>query len=436
MRKKIIILLFVSFFISIYKFSYSQDLTPEQIYEKVNDCIVVILSYDFNGKLLKQGSGVVLNDKGWIVTNYHVFAECEKMEVKHNDKIIKYTDIIGVDVEKDILILKIEDNTFPSIQLGSSDNLKVGQRIYAIGSPLGLENSISEGIISGLRNVYEKNRNYIQITASISSGSSGGAVVNSKGELIGISTLTLKEGQNLNFAIPINDIMQVSLGSFNDEKSIEALNNFFKGCNANESGKYNEAINYLTKSLEVFQDEESVYYNRGNAYTNVKKFSNAISDYTKAIEINPSYAEAYNNRGCTYSYLHDYTKAISDCSKAIEINSNYAEAFYNRGLNYCILKKYSEAILDFTKAVDINPNYVKAYFSRGNAYFEGFKEFQKAIFDYTNVIEISPNYLEAYYYRGYAYYMLGKINKSCEDWQKAYSLGLTEVKKLLNEYCK
>ncbi len=94
---------------------YSQDLTPEQIYEKVNNCVVVILSYDFDGKFSKQGSGVVISDKGWIVTNYHVFAKCEKMEVKHNDKIVKYTDIIGVDVEKDILILKVEDHTISSI---------------------------------------------------------------------------------------------------------------------------------------------------------------------------------------------------------------------------------------------------------------------------------------------------------------------------------
>ncbi len=74
-----------------------------------------------------------------------------------------------------------------------------------------------------------KNRNYIQITASISPGSSGGAVINSFGELIGISTMTMKEGQNLNFAIPVSDILKVTLGSFSDKKSIDANNYFYKG---------------------------------------------------------------------------------------------------------------------------------------------------------------------------------------------------------------
>jgi len=181
---------------------YSQDLSPENIFEKVNNAVVVVLAYDYEGKLAKQGSGVVLNDKGYIVTNYHILAECDKIEIKHYDKVIPYVDIIGVDVEKDILILKIKREIIPSLKIADSDKLKVGQRVYAIGSPLGFENTISEGIISGLRNYDELNRNFIQITASLSTGSSGGAVVDSKGELIGISTLTVRGGQNLNFIIP------------------------------------------------------------------------------------------------------------------------------------------------------------------------------------------------------------------------------------------
>ena len=78
---------------------------------------------------------------------------------------------------KDILILKIKERKFAAIKIGDSKKLNVGQRVYAIGSPLGFENSISEGIISGLRNYAEIGKNFIQITASISSGSSGGAVV-------------------------------------------------------------------------------------------------------------------------------------------------------------------------------------------------------------------------------------------------------------------
>ena len=90
----------------------SQTFTGEQIYAKINNAVVTIYTFDVDGKLLAQGSGVVLNDKGWVVTNYHVYAGAEKMVVKHLDKIVKYTGIVGLDVEKDILILKIADHTF------------------------------------------------------------------------------------------------------------------------------------------------------------------------------------------------------------------------------------------------------------------------------------------------------------------------------------
>ena len=187
----------------------SQTLSAEQIYEKIKDAVVVILAYDYSNELAKQGSGVVLNDKGYVVTNYHILSGCERLEIMHGKEIIPYVDIIGINVEKDILILKIEQKKFPSVKLGDVKLLKVGQRVYAIGSPMGFENTISEGIISGLRSYEDLRKNYIQITASISSGSSGGAILNDKGELIGISTLTAKEGQNLNFAVPIDEVLNV-----------------------------------------------------------------------------------------------------------------------------------------------------------------------------------------------------------------------------------
>ncbi len=128
---------------------FPQD--AEQIYKKVNDAVVTVYAYDSYNKILSQGSGVVLNDKGWVVTNYHVYNGCDKMIVRHNGKVVEYSNIIGVDADKDILILKIADHTFPSIAIGNSDLLNVGQKIYAIGSPMGFENTITDGIVSGLR---------------------------------------------------------------------------------------------------------------------------------------------------------------------------------------------------------------------------------------------------------------------------------------------
>src|ERR1035438_4169896 len=158
MKSRFLLTVLLIFHFSLFTFHCpAQD--AEQIYKKVNDAVVTVYAYDSYQKILSQGSGVVLNDKGWIVTiptsSGHVYNGSDKMVVRHSDKfgskIVEYTAIIGVDADKDILILKIADHTFPSIAIGNSDLLNVGQKIYAIGSPMGFENTITDGIVSGLR---------------------------------------------------------------------------------------------------------------------------------------------------------------------------------------------------------------------------------------------------------------------------------------------
>ncbi|HEY8689560.1 MAG TPA: trypsin-like peptidase domain-containing protein, partial [Chitinophagaceae bacterium] len=114
---KNLLLYFVLLYIP-FNAALAQDLNAEQIYSKINNAVVTIYTFDAKGKILSQGSGVVLNDKGWVVTNYHVFAGAEKIVVKHQEKVVEYTKIVGLDVEKDILILQIKDNTFQSIKIG------------------------------------------------------------------------------------------------------------------------------------------------------------------------------------------------------------------------------------------------------------------------------------------------------------------------------
>lgn len=439
----------------IFSKALSQELTPEQIFEKVNDCVVVILSYDFNGNLSKQGSGVVISEKGWVVTNYHIFAECESIEIKHNNNFIKYTDIIGADIEKDILILKIDENIFPSILIADTNSLKIGQRIYAIGSPMGLENSLSEGLISGLRNVLDENRSYIQITASISQGSSGGAVVNTKGELIGLSVSSIKTGQNLNFAIPIKDVMNISINTYNDKKDTDANNYFYKGFNADENGKFEEAIQYYSLYLEIFPDDYEVYCNRGLAFSRIRDYNNALSDFDKAIQISPTYINAWNNRGVVnmrlrkfdkaiidfnsvleidllnelayhnrgiaYMNLNEYETALTNFFKAIEINPKYSDVYNDIGEIYTIRKNYKEAISNFNRAIEINPNKAVPFCNRGLAY-RSIEEYQKAISDFNIAIQIDPFYSEAYSNRGNTFNNLFEYENAISDLNKAIEL--------------
>ncbi len=415
--------------------SYSQSLSAEQIYKKVSGAVVVVYAYDDNNELAAQGSGVVLNDKGYVVTNYHVLSGNSSLKILHGKEIVPYVDIIGIDVEKDILILKIEAKKFPAVTIGDSKSLNIGQRVYAIGSPMGLENSISEGIISGLRSVDELKRNFIQMTASISPGSSGGAVVNDKGDLIGISTLTAREGQNLNFAIPIDDILKVEISSYIKNDAFKDFEFFKEGYDAEEKGNYEDAIKYYSLYIEKYPNDTDAYNNRGVAKSKLEDYIGAIQDFNKAIELNPNYSAAYSNRGLAKRDLKDYRGAIEDYDKAIELNPNSTATYYNRGTVEGKLKDYIGAIQDFNKAIELNHDFADAYNNRGRTkYF--LKDYRDAIQDFNKAIELSPNFADAYIGRGIARIMLGDKTGACLDWSKAGELGLAQAYDLIKKDCK
>ncbi len=389
--KKIFILPLVIFLLILFRHAHAQELTPEQLFEKYNDAVVVITSFDYDGNKSKQGSGVILNDKGIILTNYHVFAGNEKMEIKHRDNTINYTAVVGVNIEKDILILKIDGGSYPNIDLAKREDLKVGQKVYAIGSPMGLENTLSDGLLSGFREIGKTiKKNYIQISASISPGSSGGPVFNSRGELIGISNMSMEEGQNLNFAIPIDDIMSVMQGDYLDQNKLESLNYFYKGYNAVENGDYKEALTDYSKYIEKNPGDAKAYNYRGLAYIEMKEYKKSIPDFTKAVQIDAKFVVAYNNRAEANYKLEEYGKAEQDFSKSIQIEPDNISAYYGRGLSYSKDEIHDKALKDFSKVIELDPTFVYSYVNRGFSYY-ALEEYEYAIRDWEKSIRLDPD---------------------------------------------
>jgi Flp pilus assembly protein TadD len=325
-----------------------------------------------------------------MVTNYHIFAGCDKIEIKRRDTIIAHGGIIGISIEKDILIIKLDNPDFPNITIADEGSLKVGQKVYAIGSPLGLENTMSEGIISGFRKIGLAENDYIQISASLSHGSSGGAVLNSRGELIGMSSMGMEEGQNINFAIPVSDIIEVNKGSITDKKTLEALTYFFKGYNECESGNYEEAVKEYTRYIEISPLEAKAFNYRGIAYMKLAKYEKAISDFTKAIKIDPNFVPPYLNRAEVYIKTEEFEKAAKDISTLIRLEPDNTDAYYARGLAYSKDSEYRKAIKDFTKVIELEPTYVSAYINRGFAFYS-IEEYARAIEDWNFSIKLEPS---------------------------------------------
>ena len=205
------------FFICTLLFSFSAwSKTPQEIFEMVAPSITVVESLDESGQLLMFGSGVVIS-LGEVVTNCHVVETGSFFKVKQGENSYDAT-IHYVNSDRDLCQLSVAGLNAPPVKFGSVAKLKTGERVVAIGAPQGWELSISEGLVSSLRQS-EEGSSLIQTSAPISQGSSGGGLFNSEGLLVGITTLFIKDSQNLNFAVPVDWISE--LPSRNDGRSQE-----------------------------------------------------------------------------------------------------------------------------------------------------------------------------------------------------------------------
>jgi hypothetical protein len=182
-------------------FAYTQ--TAQEIAKKAFGSTVLLVMEDAKGQPLSLGSGFFIRNSE-IASNLHVIEGAAMGYAKLVGQKTKY-DIEGltaVDLERDLVVLKISAAGSPMLSLGNSDTVQVGENVYAVGNPQGLEGTFSQGIVSSIREIGTDK--LLQITAPISPGSSGGPVLNARGEVIGISVATFRGGQNLNFAIPSN----------------------------------------------------------------------------------------------------------------------------------------------------------------------------------------------------------------------------------------
>jgi hypothetical protein len=149
---------------------------------------------------------------GRVLTNYHVIAEGSSAIVKFPDRAFYVVDgVLASDKGRDVAVIKIHGRNFQTLPLGDSGRVQVGEEVVAIGNPLSFESTVSNGIVSGIRTIKEEGGVFLQTTAPISPGSSGGPLFNMAGEVIGITSMYRAGGENLNFAIPINDAKRLLL---------------------------------------------------------------------------------------------------------------------------------------------------------------------------------------------------------------------------------
>ena len=204
-------------------YSASQENVADVV-KRASDAVVLIVISNSAGQETTLGSGFLVSADGEIVTNYHVIKEAHSAIVKlSNGAFFPVNGVLATDADKDLAIIKVNGKNLPFLTLGDLAKLHVGDHVVAIGSPLGLEGTVSDGIVSALRDV--DNRKWIQTTAPVSHGNSGGPLLDMSNHVIGVITwgVNLELGQNLNFAAPCSEVTELLVTARQQAKPLDSV---------------------------------------------------------------------------------------------------------------------------------------------------------------------------------------------------------------------
>ena len=241
------------------------------------------------------GSGVIVSKDGYIVTNNHVIAGADEIEVTMNDDKTYTAKLIGGDDAGDIALLKMEGEDFPVIPFGDSDHLKIGEWVLAVGNPFNLKSTVTAGIISAIgrglttnsrSNPYTRGnveiQSFIQTDAAVNPGNSGGALVNTKGELIGINTMIYSETGNFvgySFAVPVNLVKKIVA----DIKQYGVVQRALLGVSIREMNELKENEPDIYNKLKV---HEGVYISEFSSNSSAKSAGLELGDVITEINKN------------------------------------------------------------------------------------------------------------------------------------------------------
>ena len=466
---------FFLFFVLTFSSASGQENLPVLI-KKAEPAIVVIVTYDQEGKTLGQGSGFFINREGDVVTNFHVLEEASRAVIRTNDgKEFPVDKIVAEDKAGDLMRVSVKIPKETARPLSVVTTLpEVGERIVVIGTPLGLDKTVSDGIVSAVREIPGFG-SIIQLTAPISPGSSGSPVINMKGEVVGVATFFVVAGQNLNFAIPGERIVRLVIrqgetlseretGRVKDwlasaeglyamglrllwaeecEKALpyfvetvkrnpqHALAYFHIGYCLARLGQYQEAIGSYRQAIHINPKDADFHNNLCAAYERVGRYGEAIESCKQAVQLKPDLAESHNNLGWSYQRLGRYQEAIQSCREAIRLKPDFAQAHYNLGNSYSALKKYKDAIDSYKEAIRINFDFAEGHLNLGAAFFYTGR-FEEAIDSYKQAIRLKPSLAEGHLNLGMSYLKLGDRGSAIEEYKILRGLNQELANKLFN----
>jgi len=408
----------------------SQDLLPDLV-RRIKPSAVAIETFDSRGEKLSRGSGFFV-DTDRIVTNRHVIEGAYRAEIHSSTgAVFPVKGVLAVDAEGDLALLKID---VPASQVRplplDKTSPQEGESVVVIGNPLGLEGSVTNGIVSAVRDIPTFGR-IIQITAPISAGSSGSPVVNMQGQVIGIATLQITGGQSVNFAIPSERISQLQVAtmmSLSDlvvasgrNKRAKAVQLFRDGLSFLSKDDCEKALPYFEKAVESDSNYAEAWAQTGFCNEKLGKHAEALEASKKAVVLRPS-AESYFNIGLANFYLKQYKEASEAYRQSIKLDPyNAADAYYALGLVYRDWGKADDEIQAYKAAIRLRPDYTVAYERLGARYLRS-KKFNEAVEIFRQLSALKPGDANSPNNMGEALLELNRLNDAVESFRQSIRL--------------
>lgn len=321
----------------------AQESLPDLV-RRLKPAVVAIVTYDASGDALTTGSGFFIRP-GQVVTNLHVMRGARRSEIRTLDgkgRVHQVEGVLAFDEEGDLALLSVPT---PPERARSSELSPAlpdeGERVFVIGNPLKLEGSVSDGIVSAVREVPGVGR-IIQTTAPISHGNSGSPIFNLKGKIVGVVTVKVTNGQNINLGIGSPRVKELNPGRLrplSDLPAKDKINDmgealYRTGLESLWLGNYDHAVGYFENAANRNPKRADAWIQVGYCKVKQGKTEEGIKAYQQALQLKPESEEILNKLGDAYYYAGRMEEAIGSYKEAARLHPGKAEAYYNLALVY------------------------------------------------------------------------------------------------------
>lgn len=396
----------------------------------VQPAVVTIQTFDENMASTGIGTGFFIDSDGSLITNYHVIdgafaASVKTAEGDSYPVAAVLAENQSVDLVKVSVDIPAEAVRWIAV---TGDVPDIAERIVVVGTPLGLEQTVSEGIVSAIRELPGFG-NIFQMTAPIARGSSGSPVVNLAGEVIGVVSFQSLVGQNINFAVAgqgvidlVNTKSPVALGEWTYRKTLEKPELVKSLCRSGHQfsirGQYKEALVFFREATEQQPDDSEAWYGLGHCYVGLERNADAIDAYKEVIRTDPENPFSHYNLGRFYLELGEFQKAVDVFDTAVGVDPDYIPAIFEKAVALGRLGKTDDELTAYEAIIRINPRFYPAHHLAGLLHYR-MGRYSEAMDAQKRALSINPDFVPAHLALGLIWHKLEDTDKAREAYQEA-----------------